>query len=192
MEAMNWFDLVLIAIFLLHVISGLWRGLVKQLFDTFGFIVVIILSFLGSRLFSESLAEYINPEDIIPHHEVIQALGLEVALEKAPQLIAGIIAFLALFLIFSIVFRLFSSGFLWINRVPVIGFFNRVGGVLLGAVIGAVFVYVIITAVSLIPLQFFMDALEHSVVTLFVEHYFAPLAEQIKDLVLNFYLSLNS
>ncbi len=189
---MNWFDFFLIGIFFLHLLSGLWRGLIKQLFDTFGFIVVIILSFFGSRLFSHSLAQYIDPEDIIPHHEVIQSLGLDVALEKAPQLIAGIIAFLALFLIFSIVFRLFSSGFRWINRIPVIGFFNRIGGLLLGAVIGAVFVYIIIAAVSIIPLQFFMDALENSIMTLIAEQYFAPLAEQIKELALNFYLSLNS
>ena len=189
---MNWFDFFLIIVFMLHLLSGLWRGLIKQLFDTFGFIVVIILSFLGSRLFNESIAQYIDPENIIPHHELIQDLGLDLALEKAPVLIAGIIAFLALFLIFSVVFRLFSSGFRWINQVPVIGFFNRLGGLILGSAIGAVFVYIIIAAVSMIPLQFFMDALDNSLITLIAEQYLDPLAEQVKEFAVDFYLSLNS
>lgn len=189
---MNWLDLLLVAVFLLHLFSGLSRGLVKQLFDIFGFFVVIILAFLGSRVLSESLAEYINPEDIIPHHEVIQSLGLEVAFEKAPQFIAGIIAFLGLFLVLSLLFRLFANSFRWVNRIPVIGFINRVSGALVGILIGAVFVYVIIAAVALVPLQFFMEAIENSEVVFFVDHYFTTLAEEIVDWTLNFYLSLNN
>lgn len=189
---MNWFDIVLLIVFSLHVISGLSRGMVKQLFDVFGLLVVIILAFWGSRLFSESLAEYIDPEDIIAHHEIIELLGLEVALEKAPQLIAGIIAFLALFLILSLVFRLFSSGFRWINRIPVIGFFNRIGGGIMGILIGAFFASIIIAAVSMIPLQYFMDALDNSSVVFLTRHYFSPLAGEVKDFVVNFYLNFNS
>jgi len=189
---MNWFDIFLLVVLGLHVINGFSRGLIKQVFDIFGFIVVIILSFWGSRLFSEALAEYIDPENIIPHHEVIENLGLEIALEQAPQLIAGVITFLLLFLIFSIVFRLFSSGFKWINRIPVIGFFNRLAGTVMGVLIGAIFVYIIIAAVSIIPLQFFMDALEGSEIVFFANHYLAPAAEAIKEFALDFYLNLNS
>lgn len=188
---MTWFDITLLAVFILHVVNGLSRGLVRQLFDVFGFILVIIASFWGSRYFSESLAEYINPEDIIPHHEVIQRMGLDIALEKAPQFVAGMIAFLVLFLLLSIAYRLFSGGFRWVNRVPVIGFFNRVGGGLLGAAIGIVFVYVIIAVVALIPLQFFIDALQNSEVVFFVDHFLTPTAEELKDLAIEFYLSLN-
>lgn len=188
---MNWFDIVLLAVFLLHLISGFSRGMIKQLFDIFGFIVVIILSFWGSRFFSEQLAAYINPEDIIPHHEVIQKLGLEVALEKAPQFVAGIIAFLVLFMLLSLVFRLFSSGFRSINRIPVIGFFNRIGGGLLGVAVGIIFVYIIIAAVSLIPLQFFMDAYESSEIVFIADHYITPTAQWLKDQVVEYYLSLN-
>lgn len=192
MIKINWLDILLIVIFFLHLASGLSRGMVKQSFDIFGFIVVILLSFWGSSHFSESLAEYIDPRNIIVHHEVIENLGLEVALEQVPQLIGGILAFLALFLILSLVFKLFSRGFRWINRIPVIGFFNRIGGVLLGAVIGAVFVYIIIAAVSLLPIQFFMDAIENSEVVFFTDHFFSPLFVEMKEWFLDYYLNLNS
>ncbi len=188
---MNWLDILLIAVFILHVISGFSRGMVKQLFDIFGFIVVILLSFWGSRYFSNVLAEYINPEDIITHHELIESLGLEVAMEKVPQLIAGVIAFLALFLILSIAFRLFSGGFRWINRIPVIGLFNRLGGGILGILIGALFVYIIIAAISLIPMDLFMEALAGSEVVFFTEYYFTPLVGELKNFAVDFYLSLN-
>ncbi len=189
---MNWLDVFLLVVFFLHLLSGFSRGMVKQLFDIFGFIVVILLSFWGGSMFSESLAEYINPENIVPHHELIENMGLEVALEQVPQLIGGILAFLGLFIILSIVFRLFSSGFRWMNRIPVIGFFNRVGGALLGAVIGVLFVYIIVAAVSMIPLQFFMEAIENSEVAFITDHYFTPLFEEMKEWAVDYYINLNS
>jgi uncharacterized membrane protein required for colicin V production len=188
---MGWFDIFLLVVFILHVINGLVRGFVKQIFDICGFFLIIIGSFWGSRYFSESLAGYIKTEDIIPHHEIIQTLGIDMALEKAPQLIAGILAFLILFLVLSIAFRFFSSGFRWINRIPVIGFFNRLGGAFLGAVIGAVFVYIIIAGVAMIPLSFFVEALENSEGAYLADFYLRPVAQELKDLAIKFYLSLN-
>ncbi len=188
---MNWLDLLLLAVLILHLVSGYSRGLVKQLFDLIGFFVIILLSFWGSRLFSERLAVLIDPEDIIPHHDLIQSLGLEVALEKAPQLIAGVITFLLLLLGLSLLFRLFSRGFRWINKVPVIGFFNRLGGAALGILVGLVFIYLIIAALALIPLDSCMAALEQSEVVFFTEYYLSPLAGEIKTIILNFYLNLN-
>lgn len=188
---MNWFDILLLVVFFLHLVSGYSRGLVKQLFDLIGFFVIILLSFWGSRLFSERLAVFIDPEDIIAHHDLIQSLGLEVAIEKAPQLIAGVITFLLLIIALSLIFRLFSGGFRWVNRVPVIGFFNRIGGAVLGALVGVVFVYIIITAAALIPLKPFMDALRTSEVAFFAEYYLSPLADRVKEIALDYYLSLN-
>jgi len=188
---MTWFDIFLVAVFFLHLISGLFRGFIKQLFDIFGFVLIIIVSLWGSRAFSYILADYINPEDIVPHHELIESLGIDVAFEAAPQLIAGVLTFLVLFLFLSLIFRLFSGGFRWVNRIPVIGFFNRVGGSVLGALVGAVFVYIIIAGVSLIPLQFFMDAVENSEVVFFADHYITPIAIELRDLIFDYYINLN-
>lgn len=188
---MNWLDFLLLIVFLFHLVGGYSRGLVKQLFDIIGFLVIILLSFWGSRLFSERLATLINPEDIIPHHDLFQLLGWEVALEKAPQLIAGIITFLVLLLALTLIFRLFSRGFRWINRVPVIGFFNRLGGAALGVLVGLVFIYIIIAALALVPLDPVMEALRTSEVVFFADFYLTPFMEQVKTGIINYYLSLN-
>ncbi len=189
---MNWLDVFLLIVFFLHLASGFSRGMVKQLFDMFGFIIIILLSFWGGRFFADSLAEYIDPENIIPHHQLFENMGLEMALEQVPQLIGGILAFLGLFLILSIGFRLFSSGFQWFNRVPLIGFFNRIGGALMGVLIGTVFIYIIMAAVSLVPLQFFMDAVDNSEFAFIIDHYFTPLFERLKAAAVNYYINPNS
>jgi uncharacterized membrane protein required for colicin V production len=188
---MNWFDILLLAVFLFHLAGGYSRGMVKQLFDLIGVFIVVLLSFWGSRVFSERLAVFINPEDIISHHDLIQSLGLEVAMEKVPQLVAGVILFLVLLLVLSLIFRFFSRGFRWINKIPVLGLFNRLGGVLIGALIGITLVYIIIAAVDLIPLQFFMDALERSEVAFFAEYYLTPLADKVKEIITGYYINLN-
>jgi uncharacterized membrane protein required for colicin V production len=191
MKKMNWFDILLLIIFFLHLVNGFSRGLVKQLFDLIGLLVIIVLSLWGSRYFGSYLASYINPEDIIPHHELIERIGLEVALEKAPQIIAGVVTFLVLFLVLSLVFRVFSGGFRWVNRVPLIGFFNRIGGGLLGALIGIAFIYIIIAGLSFLPIKFVVDALENSELVFVINHYLTPNFVWLKEVLIDYYLSLN-
>lgn len=186
---MSWLDLILLVVFLFHLISGYARGLVKQLFDIIGFFLVVLLSFWGSRSFSAHLAVLINPEDIVAHHDLIKSLGLEVAMEKVPQLVAGIILFLLFLLLLSIVFRFFSKGFRWVNKIPVIGFLNRLGGALLGALVGIILIYLIIVAIDLVPLQPFMGITESSQVAFVTKHYLAPLAQKLKELFAGLYLS---
>ena len=156
----GWLDIVLGCIIILHTFNGVTRGLIRQVFDLLGFIIIIIIALFGSRLFSESLGEYINTEDIIPHHEIFQNLGFDVMLDKVPQFIAGLVAFLVLFLFLSLVFRVFSGGFRWINKIPVIGLFNRLGGSVLGFVVGLLFVYIIIVVLSIIPMPVIIEAVE--------------------------------
>ncbi len=191
MMTIGWLDIVLGCIVLLHVFNGVTRGLIRQLFDLLGFFIIIIVAFYGSRLFSESLAEYINTEDILPHHDLFQSIGVDVMLERVPQLIAGLVAFLVLFLFLSIVFRLFSGGFRWINRIPVIGLFNRLGGSVLGFLVGLFFIYIIVAVLSIIPMPFFTEAMEKSEIAFLVNYYLTPIVSKLKDVAIDFYMSYN-
>ncbi len=188
---MAWLDIFLLIIFIFHLVSGFSRGLFKQLIDILGIFLAIVLSIWGSRNFSNVLVEYINPENIIPHHELMVRLGVNVALEQAPQIIAGILTFLILFLLLSLVFKLFSGSFRLINRIPVVGLLNRIWGGILGAVVGLVFVYIIIASLSLLPLKIFIDALENSEIVFVADHYITPYAAELKDQIIEFYLDVN-
>ncbi len=189
---MNWLDLLLVIIIMVHFVNGFSRGLVKMFFDIVGFIVVIVFSLLGSRLLSGPLSNYIDPDSVIAHHAVIQSFGIDIAPENTPQLIAGVIVFLVLFILLSIFFRVYAGGFRWINRIPVIGLLNRIGGGVLGALVGAVFVYIIISALSLIPLQLFKDGLTSSSLVVYADLYFSGYALELKRFLVNFYAGLPS
>lgn len=186
---MNWFDLLLAAVFLYHLASGFSRGFVKQLFDVLGVFLVVLFSFWGSRFFSAELAVFINPEDLIPHHDLIQGLGFDLAMERVPQLVAGVILFLVFLLALSLIFRLLSRGFKWVNKVPLVGFFNRLGGALLGVLIGALLIYIIIAALDLLPLKPVMHALEGSEVVFVTKYYLTPLALRAKEFLAHYYIS---
>lgn len=188
---MNWLDLLLLGAFLLHVGSGFFKGFLKQFFDLFGFLGVTLLAFWGGRRFSAELAEYIDPEGLVTHHAVIEGLGLEMALERAPQFVAGLLLFLVLFLVLGLVMRLAMQGFQWINDLPVVGLLNRSGGAVLGTLTGVFFIYITVVVCSLLPLPFFMDAVEDSQVVFFTNHYLSPVAYYFRALILNFFLEMN-
>jgi len=184
---LNWLDFGLGVIILLHIVNGFGSGMIKIFFDLAIFLVVFILSLVGSRILSGPIAQYIDQESIVEHYELMQALGLEVALEDAPRLIAGLVILLVLFILFSLVFRLFSRGFHWVNRIPVIGLFNRLGGSVMGAVIGAAFVYIIIVVITLLPLELFINAIENSEIAAYSEQYVSSYALELKKFLINFY-----
>ncbi len=185
---MNWFDLLLLGIIIVYTISGFARGLVKQLFSLFGFIIAIALAFIGSRLLSGVVAGFIDPEKIISSQEVLLLLGLESTVERAVEFSAGILTFLALFIIFMIVFRFFSGGFKWVNKIPVVGAVNRLGGAVVGLVIGLAISYVALNVFTMLPLEFSVEAMQGSAVSFVISEYVPMFTEGFKDLLVRLFI----
>lgn len=178
---MNLLDLVLIVVLLLHLVNGFGNGMLKMLFDIAGFAAVFVLALLSSRFLSGPVSGFFDTESVKSQYDIVDNLGVEIVPEQMPALVAGLLVFLFFFILLSLIFRLYSRSFGWANRIPVVGLFNRLGGGILGTLVGAFFVYIIIIVLSLIPLQMFADALENS---LFVAHsgnYVDPYAVQLKN-----------
>jgi uncharacterized membrane protein required for colicin V production len=185
---MNWFDFLLLGVIALYTIFGFAGGLIKQLFNLFGFFVVIALAFTGSRILSGYVASYLDPASLLPYWEVIHGLGVDISIDRVHQMAAAVITFLALFLILQIVLRLIAAGFKSINRIPVIGLLNRAGGAAIGGLIGIAFAYMLVSLASLAPLQFCMDAVNGSKVAGWAEIYLPPVTAALKELFLKFFL----
>lgn len=185
---MNWFDYLLLGITAVYLVGGFVQGLIKQLFSLFGFLIILALAFAGSRVFSVYVAAYLDPGWLMPYQEAIARLGAEIPVERILNLVAGVLTFLVLFLILQVIFRLIGRGFKSINRIPVLGFFNRIGGAVIGLLIGLFSAYVLISIVSLVPLQFCVDAAGSSLIIPLVEQYLPPVTAGLKEIMLNFYL----
>lgn len=186
---MNWFDFVLLGIMVIYTVSGFRQGLVKQLFNLFGFVIVLVLALVGSKYLSGYIAAYLKPELLVPYQEVIRLLGAETAMEQVLALVAGVLAFIILFVVLLLLFRLLSGGLKWVNKIPVLGFFNRLGGAVLGLLIGVVFAYIAISVLSLVPVRGIMEAVAGSYLAGTVEMHCAAVTAWLKSLLLGFYLN---
>lgn len=185
---MNWFDCLLIAIVALYLIGGFIQGFVKQLFSLFGFFIILALAFAGSRLLGDYAAAFIDPQCLLPYREAAARLGADLPVETILKLVAGVLAFLVLFIVLQILFRLIARALTSINRIPVIGFFNRLGGAALGLLAGVVLAYILLVIVSLVPVKFCAEAVGGSAVAALAEQYLPPVTEGLKNMLMKFYL----
>ena len=103
-------------------------------------------------------------------------------------LAAAAITFLAILLVLLIVFRLLLHWLTAANKIPVIGFFNRLGGALLGLLIGLLIDFAIISAVSLLPLSFLTEALNGSVVAGYLAQQLPLAYGEVKEVLINLLL----
>jgi len=185
---MNWFDYLLLGIAAFYLIGGLIQGALKQLFNLFGFIIALALAFLGSRYLSGYVAAYLKPDYFLPYEEVLQRFGMALTVEDMMGLAAAAITFLAILLVLLIVFRLLLHWLTAANKIPVIGFFNRLGGALLGLLIGLLIDFSIICAVSLLPLSFLTEALNGSVVAGYLAQQLPLAYGEVKEVLINLLL----
>lgn len=185
---MNWFDLLLLGLAAFYIIGGLFQGALKQLFNLFGFFIVLAFAFLGSRHLSGYGTALLKPEYFLPYTEVLKRYGVSLPLEEITQLAGAALIFLILLLVLMILFRLLLRGLTAVNKVPVVGFFNRLGGGLLGLLIGVLINFAIINAVSLLPLPFLDDALNGSLVAGWLELYLAPVFAGFKEVLIDYLL----
>lgn len=185
---MNWFDYLLLGIAALYFLGGLIQGALKQIFNLCGFIIALVLAFLGSRHLSGYVAAYMKPDYFLPYEEVLQRIGMALTVEDIMGLAAGALTFLALLVVLLIVFRLLLHWLTAANKIPVIGFFNRLGGALLGLLIGLLIDFAIINAVSLLPLPFLNEALNNSVIAGYLVQHLPPAYSEFKKILINYLL----
>lgn len=185
---MNWFDIVLLGVAALYLVGGLSQGALRQLFNLFGFFIALALAFLGTRYLSDYGTALLKPDYFLPYEEVLQRFGIIVTPDRALELAGGALTFLVLLVVLLIFFRLLLGRLTAVNKIPVIGFFNRIGGALLGLLVGLLINFAIINAVSLLPLPFLDDALKGSSIAGYIELYLPPLLTGLKGILIDFLL----
>ena len=175
---MNWFDFLLLAIAVFYVIGGLIRGALRQLFGLFGFFAVVGLSYLGTPYLSGLLTGLLqsligaNPggEPAAAFSLPEQLIGLEGALPKPGQLLpeqltrlaASVAVFLVLLLLLAALFRLLMRALTMVNKIPVIGPFNRLGGALLGLLTALLLSFMLINLAAILPVPAVGEAVKSS------------------------------
>lgn len=124
-------DIVILAILGFFFVSGMKRGLIRQVLD----IVGIIIAFIGAFYLARYLAAYLE--------ESIE-LNYNVCL-----VIAAVVLFIGIILLFHALGLLFQK----IAEITIFGYVNRVGGGLFGAFKGVLLVSLLLVIALNIPLS---------------------------------------
>lgn len=188
MKRMNWFDLLLLAIGAVYIISGFIQGALKQLFSLFGFFIVLVLAFVGSPYLSGYATALLRPEYFITYEEALQNFGVSLPAEKIMPLAGAALAFLVLFIVLMILFRLLLRVLTAVNKIPVIGIFNRFGGALLGLLMAALFGLVLINIAAIVPISAVDEAVSGSLIAGYLKLYLPLLFTGIKGKLIDYFL----
>lgn len=138
MNGFNFLDILFLLIICLFMLRGLWHGLIKEV----GTIAALVVGLLCAYLFFQPVAA------------LFIGWGLKVA--------APVLAFAAVFAVTYLVISLIAH-FLQdvIERIQ-LGSLNRIFGMFLGFLEGFIIVYILLTLITLQPLQLPKDLLNAS------------------------------
>lgn len=181
---MNWLDLLLLGILAFFVIAGLSRGLASQLIGLLGFFIAAVLAYFGSRYLSSTVAGYLNPDLFMPIQEAMELLKVDLTMDWVLNLVAGIITFVAFFFVLQLLLKVLAGSFRSLNRVPVLGLVNRLGGGVFGLLRGLVFILLLISIFSLLPVDILAEAVGGSRVAAAAEACLPAVTAGIKNLFL--------
>ena len=184
---MNWFDILLLVLLAFYAWNGLFQGFVKQVVSFLGFLVAFGLALYGSRMAADILAPYIPMEGLLAAQETLEVVDVEIPLEDWALIIVGVFCFIIFFVVLQYLFRLFIRSLKLVNRIPLLGKFNALGGGALGLLKGSIFVLILVSLLSLVPLDFISRALDGSEVVSAIYLYVQGLAELLRDLLLDFF-----
>lgn len=150
-------DILLVIALVLFALNGRRRGLILSVFSIVGYVVSLIIA----RTFSPQVTEFIILNtgldtwmDNLLGNQIRNAVGLNISTTMmtgaATKAVIGMICFFIIFAIASmIIFRIVR----FINRagrLPIIGGFNRVGGLIFGTIKGLLLTFVVLALVSLV------------------------------------------
>lgn len=123
-------EAVILIIIIFYFVSGLRRGLIRQVLDVIG----IIAAFIGAFYFAGHLATYFNQRFDVPH--------------TAALIVAAIIIFIAILLLFN----LLGISFQKVSQVTLLNPLDRIAGGIFGAFKGVLLVSLFLVILLNIPL----------------------------------------
>lgn len=132
MEITTIIDIIIAILFLQAIFTGFFRGLVVMVAR----LVAALVAYFGAMLAAESLKSVIADQWILPALTSRMEQGSQFlagfALEKAAGGLSYLVVFLVVFTLLQILFRCAINLLKVVDRIPMIGMLNRLGGAIAG------------------------------------------------------------
>jgi uncharacterized membrane protein required for colicin V production len=177
LPAFNALDYGLLVVVGLMTLSGLGKGLVRQVGDLFAWILSVYLAYhLGNSAGHEldrwfSLKEYFD-----------RALGPVVGGLSVGEIAVNVVGFMVVLIAVRLAVQLVSHLLDMVAKLPVISTFNRFGGAVFGLAKGLLIVFIAASVLVMLPEGTLAGQVEGSYVIPTVLAISPNLYEQLKDL----------
>ncbi|HLQ83548.1 MAG TPA: CvpA family protein [Pseudogracilibacillus sp.] len=161
------FDIIILIMLLYGLLSGLMRGGVLQLFSLIGFIIALIVA----RLFSPDLADIMR--------SIISTDN------DTWSLLYNVISFMLIFILVQLIIKKLANLLNIVTKLPVIGFFNRILGAILGFVQMYLVAFVVVIILFLSPMEDIKELIEESQVAMYMINSTPVISEYFKNMWFN-------
>ncbi|MEW5920602.1 MAG: CvpA family protein [Bacillota bacterium] len=177
---MNWLDYILVFILIYNLYNGFRQGLLKQVVGLAGFFIAFYCSLRWNGVLRFYLDRYLKLD------EVFVFLGEESAASLwLLDVIINIISFLMIMLFISLVLSLILQRLRLVNKVPLIGPLNALGGAAIGTIKGLLVVFLTVSILSLLQTEFWQNTMQSSAVVDLSRYYMGMLFHFIGGLVVD-------
>ncbi|MDN3426984.1 CvpA family protein [Microbacterium sp. APC 3898] len=170
-------DILLLIILLGGIIVGAKRGFIVQLIHMVGFVVALIVAYKYYKPLSEYFTLWIPYPAVNENSQftiVVDQLDLD-------QTFYQLLAFALIFFVVKFGLQLIASMFDFLKFLPVLGFFSKILGAVLGLIEVYILLFIFIYVLALLPVDAVQNQLENSGIAQSMLEHTPYFSEKVKE-----------
>ncbi len=170
-------DIILLILLIGGIIVGAKRGLVVQLIHMIGFIIALVVAYKYYKPLSEYFVLWIPYPAVNENSQftlVVEQLDLE-------QTFYQLLAFALIFFVVKFALQLIASMFDFLKYLPVLGFFSKILGAVLGFIEAYILLFIFVYVFALLPLDAVQSRLENSGIAQYMLEHTPYFSEKVKE-----------
>jgi uncharacterized membrane protein required for colicin V production len=170
-------DIIILLMLLVGLFVGAKRGLIVQLIHMTGFIIALFVAYTYYKPLAEKFVLW------IPYPAVDSDSTLTIAIERLDldQTFYQLIAFALIFFVIKFTLQLVASMFDFLKYLPVLGFFSKIAGAILGFIEFYIILFIVLYVVALLPIGPFQNLMNNSVLANYLIEHTPFLSETVKN-----------
>lgn len=170
-------DILLFILLIGGIIVGAKRGFVVQLIHMVGFVIALVVAYKYYKPLSEYFVLWI-PYPVVNENSqftlVVEQLDLE-------QTFYQLLAFALIFFVVKFALQLIASMFDFLKFLPVLGFFSKILGAVLGFIEAYILLFIFIYVFALLPVEIVQEQLGNSGIAQSMLEHTPYFSEKVKE-----------
>lgn len=170
-------NILLLVLLIGGIIVGAKRGFVVQLIHMVGFVIALVAAYKYYKPLSEYFVLWIPYPAINENSQftlVVDQLDLD-------QTFYQLLAFAVIFFVVKFALQLLASMFDFLKYLPVLGFFSKVLGAVLGFIEAYILLFIFVYVFALLPIDAVQNQLENSGIAQAMLEHTPYFSEKVKE-----------